>query len=155
VVEKLKIEHGSCASEAQNSRNEFDLFEYGAFDHDRVKEKEMAMIISARVEEIMFLVDKELKKIGKSGMLPAGVVFVGGTAKLPGILEVARKYLRLPASLGLPHGLISATDKINDPAFTTAIGLVKWGADFIVEQQQINYKSVMEKAKDFFGRFHV
>ena len=155
VVEKLKIEHGNCAGEVQNSRNEFDLFEYGAFDHGRVKEKETAMIITARVEEIMFLIDKELKKIGKSGMLPAGVVLTGGTAKLPGILEVARKYLRLPASLGLPHGLISATDKINDPAFTTAIGLVKWGADFIVEQQQINYKSVVEKAKDFFGRFHI
>jgi len=155
VVEKLKIEHGNCTSEAQNSREEFDLFEYGAFDHDKVKEKEMAMIISARVEEIMFLIDKELKKIGKSGMLPSGAVFIGGTAKLPGILEVARKYLRLPASLGLPYGLISATDKINDPAFTTAIGLVKWGADFIMEQQHLNYKSVVEKVKDFFGRFHI
>jgi len=60
----------------------------------------------------MFLIDKELKKIGKSGMLPAGVVFIGGTAKLPGILEIARKFLRLPSSIGLPHGLISATDKI-------------------------------------------
>lgn len=155
VVEKLKIEHGSCTAEALNSKGEFDLFEYGAFDHDRVREKEVAMIITARVEEIMFLIDKELKKIGKSGMLPAGAVFIGGSAKLPGILEIARKYLRLPASLGLPHGLISATDKINDPSFTTAISLVKWGADFIVEQQQHSYKSVVEKVKDFFGKLHV
>jgi len=155
VVEKLKIEHGNCTNEALNSRSDFDLFEYGAFEHDKVKEKEVAMIISARVEEIMFLIDKELKKIGKSGMLPAGAVFVGGTAKMSGILEIARKYLRLPASLGLPYGLISATDKINDPSFATVIGLVKWGADFIVEQEHQNYKSVVEKVKGFFNKFHI
>ncbi|MDO9509924.1 MAG: cell division protein FtsA [Candidatus Magasanikbacteria bacterium] len=155
VVEKLKVEHGNCTSEALSSRGDFDLFEYGAFEHDKVKEKEVAMIISARVEEIMILVDKELKKIGKSGMLPAGVVLVGGTTKLPGILEIARKYLRLPASLGLPYGLISATDKINDPSFATAIGLVKWGADFITEQQHQNYKSIIEKVKGFVNKFHI
>jgi len=48
-MEKLKIEHGSCASETLNNRSEFDLFEYGAFEHDKVKEKEITMIISARI----------------------------------------------------------------------------------------------------------
>jgi len=74
---------------------------------------------------------------------------------MSGILEIARKYLRLPASLGLPYGLISATDKINDPSFATVIGLVKWGADFIVEQEHQNYKSVVEKVKGFFNKFHI
>ncbi len=155
VVEKLKVEYGSCTSEALNSKNEFDLFEFGSLEHDRAKEKEAAMIISARVEEIMFLIDKELKKIGKSGMLPAGAVFIGGSAKLPGVLEIARKYLRLPSSLGLPHGLISATDKINDPSYTTAISLVKWGADYIMEQQFYNRKNIKEKIKGIFSKFHI
>ena len=101
------------------------------------------------------MIDKELKKIGKSGMLPAGAVFVGGSAKLPGILEIARKYLRLPASLGLPYGLISATDKINDPAYTTAISLVKWGADFSLEQQAHNHTSLKEKIKDIFDKLRI
>ncbi|HRY36942.1 MAG TPA: cell division protein FtsA [Candidatus Magasanikbacteria bacterium] len=155
VVEKLKIEHGICTNESLNSRADYDLFEFGSLDHDKVKEKEMAMIISARVEEIMFMIDKELKKIGKSGMLPAGAVFVGGSAKLPGVLEIARKYLRLPASLGLPYGLIAATDKINDPAYTTAISLVKWGADYVLEQQMHDSKSFSEKIKNIFGKFRL
>jgi len=154
VMEKLKIEQGNCSSEALNSREEIDLFNYGALEHLKVKEKEVATIISARVEEIMFLVDKELKKIGKSGMLPAGAVLVGGTAKLPGILEIARKYLRLPASLGLPYGLISATDKINDPSYTTAISLVKWGADYILDQQFRDHKSLIQKIKGLWSKFN-
>jgi len=155
VIEKLKVEYGNCTSEAMSSKSEFDLFDFGSLEHDKIKEKEMAMIISARVEEIMSLIDKELKKIGKSGMLPAGAVFIGGSAKLPGILEIARKYLRLPSALGLPHGLISATDKINDPAYTTAISLVKWGADYIMEQQFHNKKNLKEKIRGIFSKFHI
>lgn len=153
VVEKLKVEYGNCTSESLSGKGEYDLFEFGSLEHDKIKEKEMAMIIAARVEEIMFLIDKELKKIGKSGMLPAGAVFIGGTSKLPGILEISRKYLRLPASLGLPHGLISATDKINDPSYATAISLVKWGADYIMEQQVYNHKNLKDKIKGIFSKF--
>ncbi len=153
VVEKLKVEQGNCSNEAMNSKEEIDLFNFGSLDHIKVKEKEVAAIISARTEEIMFLVDKELKKIGKSGMLPAGAVLVGGSAKLPGILEIARKYLRLPSSLGLPFGLISATDKINDSSYTTAISLVKWGADYIMEQQFRNHQSLTQKIKGLWGKF--
>ncbi len=155
VVEKLKVEYGNCSSDSLNSKEVFDLFDFGSLEHDKVKEKEVSMIISARAEEIMFLIDKELKKIGKSGLLPSGVVFVGGGAKLPGILEIARKYLRLPASLGLPFGLISATDKINDPSYTTAISLVKWGADYIVDQQLRDKKSFTEKIKGFWNKLHL
>ena len=79
------------------------------------------------MEEIMERIDKELAAAGRSGMLPAGVVFTGGGSKLPGTIEAAKNHLRLPASLGYPLDITSVTDKVNDLAFTTAIGLVRWG----------------------------
>jgi hypothetical protein len=41
---------------------------------------------------------------------------------------VAKKVLRLPASLGYPQELVSNLDKVSDLSFTTAIGLVIWGS---------------------------
>ena len=83
--------------------------------------------MEARVEEIFEKVDDELKKIDRSGMLPAGVVLTGGGAKLHGLIEVAKKKLRLPASLGYPVNVTSPIDKVNDPSFATVLGLVIWG----------------------------
>lgn len=131
VVEKLKIEQGSCSFDAREKRNEIDLFDLGALDHDLFKARDISSIIQARVEEIMYLVDQELKKVQRSGLLPAGVVLTGAGAKLPGIVDEAKKNLRLPASIGQPFGLMSSADKINDPGYSTAIGLVKWGSEML------------------------
>lgn len=129
LMEKLKIQYGDCSAEGLARRDEVDLAEFGAAERESYKLKDINTIILARVEEIMYLVDKELKKVQRSGLLPAGAVLTGGGAKLPGLVEAAKKQLRLPAAIGWPSGLMSASDKINDPAFHTAIGLVKWGAE--------------------------
>jgi len=87
----------------------------------------IADIAEARVQEIFEKVDVELKKIGRSGLLPAGVVLTGGGAKLDGIVEAAKSCLRLPAALGTPIGVTSVVERVNDPSMSTAIGLVLWG----------------------------
>ncbi len=127
IAERVKIKYGDCFSELASKRDEIDLFEVGASDHEMVKKKYLSEIIEARVEEIMQKIDAELRKIQRGGLLPAGVVFAGGGAKLPGLIECAKKNLRLPATLGYPFNIISATDKVNDLGFVTAVGLVKWG----------------------------
>ena len=83
----------------------------------------------------MHLVEKELRTVKKSGMLPAGAVFTGGGSKLPGITEVAKNVLRLPASLGQPFGFTSATEKSADPGYSAAIGLVKHGSRVLYQGQ--------------------
>lgn len=128
VAERVKIEYGDCFSNTVSKKEEIDLYELGAAEHETVKRKYLSEIIEARVEEIMQKIDDELRKIGRSGMLPSGVVFTGGGAKLPGITEAAKKYLRLPATLGYPLNFISATDKINDLGFVNVVGLLKWGS---------------------------
>lgn len=129
VMEKLKIQYGDCSAESLGRRGTVNLNELGSETHEVFKLSDVNAIIHARVEEIMYLIDKELKKIQRSGLLPAGVVFTGAGAKLAGLVDAAKRNLRLPATIGYPSGLISATDKINDPGFSTAIGLVKWGSD--------------------------
>lgn len=127
-AEKIKIREGSCSPKDFKKNDFIKYSELGAIEDGEFSQKEVAEIIEARIEEIMESVDKELKKIGKSGMLPAGVVLTGGGAKLDGIIEVAKNVLRLPASLGQPQELVSNIGKVSDLSFTTAIGLVLWGS---------------------------
>ena len=129
TAEKIKVREGSCLVKEFKKQDEVNYADFGGSEDGGFSKKEVAEIIEARVEEIMEKVDKELKRIGRSSMLPAGAVLTGGGAKLEGIVEIAKKTLRLPASLGYPQELISSLDKISDLSFSTAVGLVLWGME--------------------------
>lgn len=131
LAEKIKIELGSALPDEINKREEINLAEIDTREEGVVSRKHVAEIIEARCEEIFKLAEKELQKIDRSGLLPAGIVLTGGGAKLPGLVEVAKREFKLPASLGYPLNIGStAVDKANDLNFSTAIGLLYWGAGF-------------------------
>lgn len=136
VAERVKIEQGTALTEGFTKRDEINLADFGAQDKEMVSLKYIAEIIEARVEEIMEKIDSELKNADRSGMLPAGAVLTGGSAKLKGMIDVAKNKLRLPASLGYSMGVTSVTDKTQDLAFSTAVGLVIWGSEIESQKSQ-------------------
>lgn len=126
VADKVKIECGDALPKDYTKKEEINLKDFDGEDV-LVSQKYIAEIIEARVEEIFERVDIELRKIERSGMLPAGAVLTGGGSKLPNIVEVAKRKLRLPASMGKPLKGNLVIDRVNDPVFSTALGLVFWG----------------------------
>jgi cell division protein FtsA len=127
VAERLKVDYGHAVPDDVGKREEIDLSEFGT-EEGVVSRKQLAEIIEARLEEIFSLADKELSKVDRTGKLPAGVVMTGGGVKLPGLLDAAKHCFRLPAMIGYPLDVVSPLDRVNDPAFATALGLVRWGA---------------------------
>lgn len=123
TAEKIKLGYGGARSEAVGKKEMIDLTKLGEAEGE-VFRHQVAEIIEARVSEILDLVNKELKKIDRAGLLPAGVVLVGGGAKLPGLVELTKEKLRLPVQIGMPEGLEGVTGQINDPTFATVCGLI-------------------------------
>jgi len=83
----------------------------------------LAQIAQARYKEILSLVNAELKKLGRDGMLPEGAVFVGGGSKARNLIELAKSELRLPCSIGFPEDQEYVTGtSVSDPGFAGAIG---------------------------------
>lgn len=120
VADLVKLEHGGLGKYAKKGkvsvvvnkvRHEFDA-------------EDVEMIVEARVEELFEIVDKELKKIHRSRKLPGGVMLVGGTANLPGIAEFAKDKLQLAARVGKLQPLAGLMDTIQDPAYSSAVGLM-------------------------------
>lgn len=100
-----------------------------------VSRRFLSEIIEIRLAEIFELVNEELKRVGRAAGLPAGAVLAGGGAKLPGIVELAKRELKLPAQIGLvsPEALEAAneeiTARIEDPEYAVALGLAFQGLD--------------------------
>lgn len=128
------------------------------------KVKDIDEIVEARLDEIFEMVDAELKKINRSGKLPGGAVLVGGTARMSGIVEYAKKCLRLPVRVEVPKHVAGLVDKIAVPEFATAVGLMledlqkpaptankKGGSGFGGAGQGAN--QLFKRASSFLGKF--
>lgn len=132
TAEKVKLQYAQAEMREVKKDIEIDLSKIDRQEEGRVSAKHVAEIVEARLEEIFDIINKELKKIGKDGQLPAGVILTGGGAKLPGVVELAKKQLRLPVSLGQPGSVTTVIDRVDDPSFATSVGLVLWANEFLL-----------------------
>lgn len=124
VAERIKIAYGICLPEEISKKDVIDLSKVDENEEGVASRKEMAKIIQARIDEIFDLVNRELRRIGKERKLPAGVILVGGGAKIPGIIDLAKDKLRLNVQIGYPQDIDGLVDKVDDPNFATVVGLI-------------------------------
>ncbi len=127
TAEKIKRIHGSALAESTSSRDMVDLKKLGG--ESSIQRREIAIICEARFSEIFEMVQKELKRVGKSSMLPGGVVLTGGGSRIPRLDKLAKKELSLPISRGVAQKILGPEEITQDPVFATALGLVIWGFD--------------------------
>jgi cell division protein FtsA len=155
VAELVKLKHASLAKAASGETSFVKNGEELRFDREM-----MRIIVGARVEEMLELVDKELKKIHRSKKLPGGVTFVGGTSKLPGLVEFTKETLELPARIGSWKHINKVVDGIDEYTFTPAVGLML--LDMLLGPAQSHHyteaepgllQSVNKSVNNILGRF--
>src|SRR6185503_13842795 len=96
-----------------------------------IQRKKLCEIIEARMGELYSLIGEEVWGSGHAGLVPAGVVLTGGGARLAGVAELAREVLQMPVRVASPQGVGGLMDQLSNPAFSTPIGLLLWGAPHI------------------------
>lgn len=127
TAEKIKIEYGSVLPQEISEREMIDLSSVSKVDTQTVSKHFMAEIMQARYVEIFSLVNEELTRIGRNGMLPAGAILTGAAVKAPGALDLSRDILGLPVQMGFPIDIGGVIEKVDDPSYATALGTLKWG----------------------------
>jgi cell division protein FtsA len=125
-AEEIKIQHGHAIMAEVDAQEFFNIKPFGEQESVQVNRQELATIIEARVEEIMGLVLQEIKRSGYDGLLPAGMVLTGGTSALPGIRTLASQVLNVPVRIAKPENLVGMVDKLDSPAYSTSVGLLRW-----------------------------
>jgi len=129
LAEKIKLEYGTSLVSEINKKDSINLAKLSLEEKGTISRMEVVEIIEARLCEILDLTNKELKRIDRQGLLPAGVVLVGGGSKMPGLVDLTKEKLKLPAQIGFPIELEGVIEEVDDPAYATAVGLVLWGMD--------------------------
>ncbi|MCS7262990.1 MAG: cell division protein FtsA [Aquificaceae bacterium] len=125
-AEKIKVENGYALAEEVNESERIKIRPRGEEKEVTVSRKQLAEVIQIRLEEIMERLTGLLNSQGVDlNTLHAGIVLTGGSAKLAGIKDFLERYFDLPVRIGYPTGVIGLREKVQDPAYATAVGLVR------------------------------
>ncbi|MEO0124122.1 MAG: cell division protein FtsA [candidate division WOR-3 bacterium] len=126
-AEAIKKKYATLTLREEEKQEEIKVPGIGGRE-DRVITKEtLYNIISPRVEEILMIANREIKKSGFSDVLGAGVVITGGTARLGSLDRFAEEIFNLPVKIGIPRKIGGLTDIILDPIYATGVGLILYG----------------------------
>jgi cell division protein FtsA len=136
VAERLKIEHGQARRVDVGAHEFLTVRPFGAERAVQVSAGDLAEVIEARVEELFTLILQEVKRTGYDGLLPAGIVLTGGTARLPGLRAAAADVLGMPARVAQPDNLRGLVDALDGPAYSTSVGLLQWAARDALEDER-------------------
>ena len=105
---------------------EAEQIKIGAITGSSYPRKKLEEIVTARLSDIFELIEAHLKKIGRNGLLPAGIVITGGGSGLSSIDDIARASLRLPSRIG-SIGVVEGKQSFKDATWAVAYGLCLWG----------------------------
>jgi cell division protein FtsA len=125
-AEEVKKQQGHAIRSEVGSEEYFTIRPFGEDHAVQINRQDLAHIIEARIAETFGLILQEIKRSGYDGLLPAGVVLTGGTSALPGIKRVASEVLGMPVRTAQPENLTGLIDKLNSPAYSTSVGLLRW-----------------------------
>ncbi|MFC2085717.1 cell division FtsA domain-containing protein, partial [Bacteroidota bacterium] len=127
-AEQLKCQYGVAVSGLVDQDMEISIPGIPGRPEKIVRQSTLSQIIQPRIEEILEIVDQELKRSGYAGQLGAGVVLTGGGSLIPGTIELASDVLGLEARQGTVTGLSGGlVQEVTNPKFATGVGLVLFG----------------------------
>ncbi|HUF54362.1 MAG TPA: cell division protein FtsA [Dehalococcoidia bacterium] len=128
-VEDLKLEHGACMPSLIDADEMVEIEAFGGQRTKEVPRRLIAEILQARCEEMLEMIYADVKRAGFDDLVSAGAVLTGGTAALPGLVELSEAVLRMPVRVGIPRGVQGLSDSLNGPAYATSIGLLRWAIE--------------------------
>jgi len=127
-AERLKIEHGAAEVDADLKGQSVALSGEQGLSDRSVNLEHLRRIMSLRLEEVFRLIRHEVERDGLLDYLRAGVFLCGGGARVPQIQQLAARVFGLPVSLGKAATVSGLRSALDQPEFSTAIGLVKFGS---------------------------
>jgi len=105
--------------------DEAESIKLGSVTRTSYPKKKLDDIISARLSDMFELIEAHLSKIGRSGLLPAGIVITGGGSGIGHIEDIARSSLQIPSKIGKLE--VANGGKIQDSSWAVAHGLALAG----------------------------
>ncbi|MFP4162196.1 MAG: cell division protein FtsA, partial [Ectothiorhodospira sp.] len=126
-AEDLKIRYACALRQLADPEETIEVPGVGDRPPRRLSRQTLAGVVEPRYEELLSLVQAELRRSGCEEMAAAGVVLTGGSSKMEGVAELAEEVFHMPVRLGMPQGVSGLVDAVRNPVHSTGVGLLLFG----------------------------
>ena len=149
-AEKLKCEYGSAKSALGDPEQNINITGTNGRDSKSISKKDLASIIEPRMNEIFRLVQYELRKSDFIGNYTFGMVLTGGGSKLEHITDLAQEVFQQNIKVGHPQLIGGISEKVNNPRYSTAVGLINYGLENLPKYEYPNQNDISSILKKQF-----
>lgn len=158
-AEEIKIKYACALTQLAREDETIEVPSVGDRPPRQLARQTLAEVVEPRYEELLMLVQAELRRSGFEEMLAAGVVLTGGSAKMEGVIELAEEVFHLPVRLGLPQHVGGLVEVVRNPIHATGVGLLLFGNEQVSTGHSESvmsegFKGMLARMKSWFqGNF--
>jgi len=158
-AEEIKLKYACALTQLASPDETIEVPSIGDRPPRRLSRQTLAEVVEPRYEELLTLIQGELRRSGFEGLVAGGVVMTGGSAKMEGLIDLAEEVFHMPVRLGVPRYVTGLVDVVRNPIHATGVGLLLFGYhNRAVRVPEISgnagLKSVWNRMKSWFqGNF--
>jgi cell division protein FtsA len=126
-ADDLKIKYACALRQLAAEDETIEVPSVGDREPRKMARQTLAEVVEPRYEELLSLVQAELRRSGFEEICAAGVVLTGGSSKMEGAIELAEEIFHMPVRLGYPQHISGLVDVVRNPIHSTGVGLLLFG----------------------------
>ncbi|RKZ37641.1 MAG: cell division protein FtsA [Gammaproteobacteria bacterium] len=126
-AEDIKVKYACALAQLASAEETIEVPSVGDRPSRRLARQTLAEVVEPRYEELLTLIQAELRRSGFEDLVAAGVVLTGGSSKMEGLVDLAEEVFHMPVRLGLPQAVSGLVDVVRNPIYSTGVGLLLFG----------------------------
>jgi len=126
-AEEIKIRYACALTQLATGDETIEVPSIGDRPARRLSRQTLAEVVEPRYEELLGLVQAELRRSGFEDLIAGGVVLTGGSSKMEGLIELAEEVFHMPVRLGVPQYVTGLVDVVRNTIYATGVGLLLFG----------------------------
>jgi cell division protein FtsA len=154
-AEDIKVESGYAKQLLADPNQQVEVPGLGDRAPRMLSRQALAGVIEPRVEEIFALVQQVIRDSGFEEVLSSGIVLTGGSAVMPGMVELGEDIFLKPVRRGIPKYASALSDMVAQTRAATVMGLLEEARLARVRGNKVAQKvgamqGAMERVKNWF-----
>ena len=157
-AEELKMKYACALRSLADPGESIEVPGVGDREARRLSRQTLASVVEPRYEELLQLVQAELRRSGTEEMIAAGVVLTGGSSRMEGGVDLAEEVFHMPVRLGVPQHVTGLLDVVRNPVHATGVGLLLYARESRALQEarpvESGFQGIWARMKRWFtGQF--
>ncbi|EDY85656.1 cell division protein FtsA [gamma proteobacterium HTCC5015] len=128
-AEDIKVRYGCSLRQLAGDEETIEVPGIGGRPASKLRRMTLVDVIQPRYEELLTLIQAELRRSGFEQHIAAGIVMTGGSSKMEGLIDLAEEIFNMPVRLGVPRHVSGLSDVVSNPIHATGVGLLLVGND--------------------------